>query len=61
MSERAVSNALKPTKGTANPSDSVDSILTWTGFPACNAFEKLGHLSDSTPFQNIIIRILPTY
>lgn len=46
---RAVKNALYPTIGTAKPSAKVGSIVVCTGPLCSSAFEKLGHLSDSTP------------
>lgn len=51
ISVLAVSNALNPAIGTANPSASVDSISTETGLPSCSALEKPAQRSDSTPCQ----------
>lgn len=49
-----MAKALYPTIGTAKPSASVEDNVTDIGFPALIAFEKLGHLSDSTPYKKII-------
>ena len=39
------------------PSARVEWALVYTGFPACNDAVKLGHRSDSTPYNKIQIRV----
>ena len=49
----AVTKALYPTIGTAKPSAKVEWMDVKTGFPFSRAKEKLGHRSDSTPYETI--------